>query len=94
MGIETRLRMLLEAVVERRPGSGVAADATDEVVDAAQDRLISACQRLVEPEQMGQLFKVLCIASKNCGLPPAFETSSKATGAAAATSTADVPPVL
>jgi hypothetical protein len=69
--------MLLRAIVARRPGSGVAADADDATVDAAQDRLIGACQRLVDPAQMGTLFKVLCIAGKGCGTPPAFESVAK-----------------
>ncbi len=66
--------MLLRAIVARRPGSGVAADADEAAVDAAQDRLIGACQRLVDPAQMGALFKVLCIAGTGCGTPPAFES--------------------
>jgi hypothetical protein len=60
--------MVLRAIVARLPGSGVA---------AAQDRLIGACQRLVDPAQMGALFKVLCIAGKGCGTPPAFESVAK-----------------
>ncbi len=35
--------------------------------------MFSACQRLVDPAQMGTLFKVLCVAALGSGVPVAFE---------------------
>jgi hypothetical protein len=38
-----------------------------------QQQVFSACQRLVDPAQMGTLFKVLCIAHRSLGAPVAFD---------------------
>jgi hypothetical protein len=93
MGIETRLKMLLQAIVDRgdpakaaKTGQPVLDDAE---IDRMQDVMIGACQRLVDPAQMGQLFKVLCIAHRSMGVPPAFEHApSTATPVPSSTSAA------
>ena len=39
--------------------------------------LILAYERLVDPAQMGDLFKVMCMASVEIGIPPPFVTEEQ-----------------
>jgi NADH dehydrogenase [ubiquinone] 1 alpha subcomplex assembly factor 7 len=62
LGIETRLKALLKGAKNR---------------ERALD-MIKGYERLVNPEEMGQIYKVLAFANDkdNSSLPVAFESSS------------------
>ena len=60
MGLQSRMAALLQSLVQQgRP--------------ELQESVFQACKRLVDPEQMGTLFKVLCLAHRGSGTPVAFE---------------------
>lgn len=58
MGIEHRLAALLQSAES----------------EAVQEELFSAYERLVEPEQMGAIFKALALTHTDIGQPVGFES--------------------
>jgi NADH dehydrogenase [ubiquinone] 1 alpha subcomplex assembly factor 7 len=58
----------------RQLGAGARLAALSQAVSAGpHERLVSGLERLLDPGQMGGLFKVLALSSKGLGVPPGFE---------------------